>query len=70
MGSGGPLVEIAGSLLALKHGLLAGHLELRRSRPGLPDRRQPNQSNLSNPLFLKIAFTEMGSAAVVCRKWE
>jgi 3-oxoacyl-[acyl-carrier-protein] synthase II len=71
MGSGGPLVEIAGSLLALKHGLLPATLNYEEVDPLCPISVNRTSQPLTNPLFLKISFTEMGQcAAVVCRKWE
>ncbi|HWY86799.1 MAG TPA: beta-ketoacyl-[acyl-carrier-protein] synthase family protein [Gemmataceae bacterium] len=71
MGSGGPLVECAGSLLAVKHGLLPATLNYEEPDPVCPINVNRTNQPLANPLFLKIAFTEMGQcAAVVCRKWE
>jgi 3-oxoacyl-[acyl-carrier-protein] synthase II len=71
MGSGGPLVEFAGSLLALKHGLLPATLNYEEIDPRCPIVVNRTSQPLSNPFFLKISFTEMGQcAAVVCRKWE
>jgi 3-oxoacyl-[acyl-carrier-protein] synthase II len=71
MGSGGPLVECAGSLLALKHGLLPATLNYEEADPMCPIAVNRTSRPLTNPVFLKIAFTEMGQcAALVCRKWE
>jgi 3-oxoacyl-[acyl-carrier-protein] synthase II len=71
IGSGGPLVECAASLLALKHGQLPATLNYEEPDPGCPITVNSASQPLKNPLFLKIAFTEMGQcAAVVCRKWE
>ena len=71
MGSGGPLVECAGSLLAVKHGLLPATLNYEEADPMCPITVNRTSRLLTNPVFLKIAFTEMGQcAAVVCRKWE
>jgi 3-oxoacyl-[acyl-carrier-protein] synthase II len=71
MGSGGPIVEIAGSLLALKHGLLPATLNYEEADSLCPIPVNRVSQPLTNPLFLKVAFTEMGQCgAVVCRKWE
>jgi 3-oxoacyl-[acyl-carrier-protein] synthase II len=71
IGSGGPLVEIAGSLLAVKHGLLPATLNYQEADPACPISVNRINQPLPNPVFLKIAFTEMGQcAAAVCRKWE
>ncbi len=70
IGSGGPLVEFAGSLLALKHGQLPASLNYEEADPLCPVHVNTANQPLTNPLFLKIAFTEMGQcAAVICRKW-
>jgi 3-oxoacyl-[acyl-carrier-protein] synthase II len=71
MGSGGPLVETAGSLLATRHGLLPATLNYEQPDPACPIPVNQTNRPLTNPLVLKIAFTEMGQcAALVCRKWE
>jgi 3-oxoacyl-[acyl-carrier-protein] synthase II len=71
MGSGGPIVEIAASLLALQHGVLPPTLNYDEADPECPVAVQRVSQSLSNPLFLKLSFTEMGQCgAVVCRKWE
>jgi len=71
MGSGGPLVETAGSLLATNHGLLPATLNYEEPDPACPIPVNRTNRPLTNPLFLKIAFTEMGQcAALVGRKWE
>jgi 3-oxoacyl-[acyl-carrier-protein] synthase II len=71
IGSGGPLVEIAGSLLAVKHGLLPATLNYQEADPACPISVNRINQPLTNPVFLKIAFTEMGQcAAAACRKWE
>ena len=71
MGSGGPLIECAGSLLALRHGLLPATLNFEEPDPLCPVTVNRTNQTLANPLFLKTSFTEMGQcAAVVCRKWE
>lgn len=71
MGSGSPLVELAGSLLALKHGLLPATLNYEEPDPACPIAVNRTSQPLTKPHFLKCAFTEMGQcAAVVCRKWE
>ncbi len=71
MGSGGPLVEIAASLLALKHGLLPATLNYEEADPLCPIPVNRASQPLTNPLFLKLSFTEMGQCgAVICRKWE
>ena len=71
MGSGGPLVELAGSLLALKHGLLPATLNFEEPDPACPVSVYGTSRPLTNPVFLKTSFTEMGQcAAIVCRKWE
>jgi 3-oxoacyl-[acyl-carrier-protein] synthase II len=70
MGSGGPLVECAGSLLALKHGVLPATLNYDEADPQCPVNVSRARRPLADPLFLKIAFTEMGQgAALVCRGW-
>ncbi len=71
IGSGGPLVETAASLLATKHGILPGTLNYQEADPACPITVNRTKQPLTNPIFLKIAFTEMGQcAAAVCRKWE
>jgi 3-oxoacyl-[acyl-carrier-protein] synthase II len=71
MGSGGPLVELAGSLLALRHGTLPATLNYDEPDPACPVAVSATSRPLTNPLFLKIAFTEMGQcAAVVACKWN
>jgi 3-oxoacyl-[acyl-carrier-protein] synthase II len=71
MGSGSPIVELAGSLMALQHGLLPGTLNYEEPDPACPVNVHRTSQPLKNPLFLKTAFTEMGQcAAVVCRQWQ
>lgn len=71
IGSAGPLVELAGSLLALKHGVLPATLNYEEPDPACPVAVNRTNRPLTRPLFLKVSFTEMGQcAAVVCRKWE
>ena len=54
-------VEIAGSLLALsKHGLLPATLNYEEADPLCPIPVNRVSQPLTNPLFLKLAFTEMG----------
>ena len=64
-------MELAGSLLALKHGVLPGTLNYEEPDPACPLAVSRRNQPLANPVFVKIAFTEMGQcAAVVCRKWD
>ena len=71
IGSGGPLVEMAGSLLALKNGLLPATLNFEEADPACAVTVNRSNQPLSNPVFLKLAFTEMGQCgAAVCRKWN
>ncbi len=70
MGSGGPLVELAGSLLALKNGILPATLNYDEPDPACPLDVQCTSRPLRKPLVLKVSLTEMGQcAAVVCRQW-
>lgn len=71
IGSGGPLVELAGSLLALKNGVLPATLNYEEADPACAITVNRSNQPLGSPLFLKIAFTEMGQCgAAICRKWE
>jgi 3-oxoacyl-[acyl-carrier-protein] synthase II len=64
-------VELAASLLAMKHGTLPPTLNYETPDPACPVRVLTKARPIAKPFFVKIGFTEMGQcAAVVCREWE
>lgn len=71
MGAGGPLAELAASLLALRHGTLPATLNYDDPDPACPVAVQQQARPATKPYVLKISYTELGQcAAVLCRKWE
>jgi 3-oxoacyl-[acyl-carrier-protein] synthase II len=70
MGAGGPLVELAASLLAMKYGTLPATLNYEEPDPACPVNVQRTARPATKPYFVKTSYTELGQcAAVVCRKW-
>ncbi len=63
MGSGSPLAECAVSLLAVQHGILPATLNYIEPDPKCPLAVGKSNQPLTNPVFLKISFTEMGQCA-------
>ncbi|HZZ82786.1 MAG TPA: beta-ketoacyl-[acyl-carrier-protein] synthase family protein [Gemmataceae bacterium] len=70
LGAGSGVTELAGSLLAMKHGTLPGTLNYETPDPACPIQVQTKARAIGKPYFVKVGFTEMGQcAAVVCKKW-
>lgn len=72
LGAGSDLVELAGSLLAAKHGTLPPGLNYTQPDPACPVAVHHGAARaIAKPYFLKVGFTEMGQAgAVVCKRWQ
>jgi 3-oxoacyl-[acyl-carrier-protein] synthase II len=71
LSAGSGTVELAASLLALKHGVLPASLNYDQPDPVCPVAVSREPRPLRKPYFVKLGFTDMGQcAAVVCRKWE
>jgi len=71
LGAASGTVELAASLLALRHGTLPGTRNYEEPDPACPVTVSRRPRAVQRPCFLKIGFTEMGQcAAVVCRRWE
>jgi 3-oxoacyl-[acyl-carrier-protein] synthase II len=71
MGAGGPLPELAASLLALKHRTLPGTLNYDEPDPACPIGVQRQSRPTTKPYVLKVSYTELGQcAAVLCRTWD
>jgi 3-oxoacyl-[acyl-carrier-protein] synthase II len=70
LGPGGGVVELAASLLALRHGLLPGTLNYDEPDPECSVPVAATARPVRQPYFLKVGCTERGQcAAVVCRRW-
>ncbi len=70
LGAGSGVSELAGSLLALKHGTLPPTLNYQTPDPACPIQVLTKPRPVTKSAFVKIGYTEMGQcAAVVCRKW-
>jgi 3-oxoacyl-[acyl-carrier-protein] synthase II len=70
LGAGSGVTELAGSLLAMKHGTLPATLNFETPDPACPVQVNTKARPIAKPYFVKVGFTEMGQcAAVVCRKW-
>ncbi len=70
LSAGSGVAELAGSLLAMKHGVLPGTLNFAEPDPACPVNVTSEARPIAKPYFIKIGFTDMGQcAAVVCRKW-
>jgi 3-oxoacyl-[acyl-carrier-protein] synthase II len=70
-GAGSPLVELAGSLLALRDGTLPATLNYETPDPACPVQvlREPRAA--AKPYVVKLSTTDLGQcAAVVCKRWE
>jgi 3-oxoacyl-[acyl-carrier-protein] synthase II len=71
LGAGGGAVELAASLLAMRHGILPATLNYEEPDPACPIRVSASPQPITARHFLKISFTELGQvAAMVCRRWE
>jgi 3-oxoacyl-[acyl-carrier-protein] synthase II len=71
MSAGGPLAELAASLLALQHGALPPTLNYDQPDPACPVAVQKTVRAATKPYVVKVSYTDLGQcAAVVCRKWE
>jgi 3-oxoacyl-[acyl-carrier-protein] synthase II len=71
MGPGAPVVEMAGTLVALAHGILPHTLSHDRTDPACPVDVVRSPRPIRRNCFLKIACTERGQcAAAVLRRWQ
>ena len=71
LGAGSGTIELAASLLAMKHGTLPATLNYESPDPACPIQVLAKPRPITKPYFVKTGFTDMGQcAAVVCRKWE
>jgi 3-oxoacyl-[acyl-carrier-protein] synthase II len=71
LSSAGAPVEIAASLLAMKHGTLPGTLNYETPDPACPVQVLREPRPVSRPCFLKLSMTELGQvAAAVFRRWD
>lgn len=71
LGVGSGPVELAASLLAMRHGELPATLNCEHPDPACPVRVATALQPIRKSHFLKVSFTELGQcAAVVCRKSE
>ncbi len=72
LGAASGLMELAASILALKHGELPGTLNHETPDPACPVRVHTGAPRpVTKPHVVKLAYTDMGQcAAVVVRKWE
>jgi 3-oxoacyl-[acyl-carrier-protein] synthase II len=70
-GAGGGLIELVGSLLALKNGQLPATLNCENPEPnlGIQVTRTPRQ--VTKPYVVKVSFSDLGQVgAIVIRKWD
>ncbi|MBI3406850.1 MAG: beta-ketoacyl-[acyl-carrier-protein] synthase family protein [Planctomycetes bacterium] len=71
VGAASGIIELAASILALKHGVVPRSLNFEEPDPAGPVSVLCEPKRVEKPYFLKISFTDMGQcAAVVCRRWE
>ena len=72
MGAASGLVELAASVLALKHGELPGTLNHATPDPACPVRVHTGAPRpVTKPFAVKLSYTNMGQcAAVVIKRWE
>jgi 3-oxoacyl-[acyl-carrier-protein] synthase II len=69
LGAGSGPVELAASLLALRHGELPATLNCEHPDPACPVQVVVTPRPVVKPYFLKVSFTELGQcAALVCRR--
>jgi 3-oxoacyl-[acyl-carrier-protein] synthase II len=71
-GAGSGIIELAASVLALKHGVLPGTLNYTTPDPACPVWVHTGPPRpVTKPYAVKVAYTDMGQcAAVVLRRWE
>ncbi|MFO0825512.1 MAG: beta-ketoacyl-[acyl-carrier-protein] synthase family protein [Gemmataceae bacterium] len=71
-GAASSLVELAGSVLALKHGQLPGTLNHAKPDPACPIAVHTGAPRpVTKPYAVKLSYTDLGqSSAIVIRKWE
>lgn len=71
LGAASDAMELAASLLALRHGELPATLNYEEPDPACPVAVSAKARPISRPYFLKVGFTDLGQcAAMVCRKLE
>ena len=72
LGAAGGAVELAASLLALKHGVLPPTLNYETPDPACPVPVHAGEPRpVSKPYAVKVAFTDLGQCgALVVRRWE
>ena len=71
LGAGGGLVELAASVLALRHGELPPTRNFEEPDPACPVTVLREARPVTKPYVLKVSFTDMGQvAAVVIRRWD
>ncbi len=72
MGAASGLVELAASVLAMKHGELPGTLNHESPDPACPVAVHTGEPRpVTRPYFVKLSYTDMGQcAAVVVRRWD
>jgi 3-oxoacyl-[acyl-carrier-protein] synthase II len=69
LSAGSSPVELAASLLALRHGVLPASLNHEQPDPRCPIKVSTQPRPVKKPHFLKVAFTELGhGVALVCRQ--
>ena len=71
-GAASGVIELACSLLALKHGELPGTLNHDNPDPGCPIRVHTGEPRrVTKPFAVKVSYTDLGQcAALVVRRWE
>jgi 3-oxoacyl-[acyl-carrier-protein] synthase II len=71
LGAGSGAVELAASLLAMRHGTLPATLNYEVPDPACPVRVNASPRPIERPNFVKVGFTELGQcAAIACRAWS
>lgn len=71
LAAGSPLVELAGSLLALQSGVLPPTLNYDKPDPACPVRVLREQRPVAKPYIVKLSATDLGQcAALVCKRWD
>jgi 3-oxoacyl-[acyl-carrier-protein] synthase II len=70
LGAGGSIMELAGSVLGLAHGLTPGTLNFEEPDPECPVAVLTAPRPVARPYVVKVSFTPMGQcAALVLRRW-